>query len=424
MNRQLAEAVVAAFRTDDPEAVRWLFTAFSEREWKRTTQWLHSSGLALYFLDRMTALGTEDVMPSALVHQLSLNLAENRVRTADMFEEFVRLNADLMRAGISYLNLKGFSLAPAAFADPALRYLLDLDFLVTRRDVERCARVIEGHGYRVKGVFGNTWEFCAGTPVRASMRNLYRVRPVRSVEVHMVPEVEDARAQYGGDRMSRMQLQVWNGFEFPALSDADKLLSQASHLFQHFQWQWTRTSWLLEYNNAARSYESNPSLWREAVASMDAAPETRIGVALASLVTSQSFGTNFPPQFAARTVDLLKPQVRLWVERYGRDLVFTDHPGSKLYLLLQDVLLGDQPQWAETRRKRLLPLHLPPTVMLRTNGSLRMRWLTATTQLQFAAERLLFHIREGVRYKLEAARWRRLVAKAGLESKEASYARD
>ena len=221
-----------------------------------------------------------------------------------------------------------------------------------------------------------------------------------------------------------MQLQMWNGFEFPALSDADKLLSQASHLFQHFQWQWTRTSWLLEYNNAARYYQNNTSLWQEVVASIDAAPETRIGVALASLVTSQTFGTIFPPQFAARTMDLLKPEVLMWVKHYRRDLVFTDHPGSKLYLLLQDVLLGDQPQWLETRRKRLLPLQLPPAVMLRPNNSLRMRWLTATTQLRYTAGRLLFHIREGARYKLEAARWRRFVTKTGLQRKEASYARD
>jgi putative nucleotidyltransferase-like protein len=418
MNRPLAEAVVASFQADESEAVRELFVPFSERDWKRTTKWLHRSGLALYFLDRMTGLGTRDVMPSALVRQLSINLAENRVRTSDMFEEFVRLNKALMRGGISYLNVKGFSLAPAAFADPALRYLLDFDFLVTRRDIERCARVMESLGYMVKVASGNTWEFCAGTPVRTSMRNLYRVRPVKSVEVHIVSEVEEARAQHGGDRMSRMQLQVLDGFEFPALGDADKLLLQASHLFQHFQWQWTRTSWLLEYSNAVRSHRDNPGLWRDVAAAVDAAPETRIGVALASLVTSQTFGTDFPREFTARTVDLLKPEVRLWVEHYGRDLVFTDHPGSKLYLLLLDVLQADQPQWTETRRKRLLPLHLPPKVMLRTNDSLRMRWLTATTQLQFTAERLLFHMKEGVRYKRQAARWRRLVAKAELKGKE------
>ncbi|HEY5056019.1 MAG TPA: hypothetical protein VII58_07650, partial [Acidobacteriaceae bacterium] len=124
-------------------------------------------------------------------------------------------------------------------------------------------------------------------------------------------------------------------------------------------------------------------------------------------------------EFAARTMDLLTPEVRLWVERYRRDLVFTDHPGSKLYLLLQDVLQGDQPQWRATRRKRLLPLHLPLAVMLRTNDSLSMRWLAVTTQLRFIAHKLLFHLREGVRYKLEAARWRRLVAKSGLKGKEA-----
>ncbi len=147
---------------------------------------------------------------------------------------------------------------------------------------------------------------------------------------------------------------------------------------------------------------------------VNAAPETRTGVALASLVTSQTFGTPLPREFAAHTVDMLKPEVRLWVERYRSNLVFTDHPGSKLYLLLRDVLEGDHPQWRATRRKRLLPLHRPPAVMRRTNNSLSMRWLESTIQLRFTCERLRFHLTEGLRYKLEAARWRRFVAGAGL----------
>jgi hypothetical protein len=35
-------------------------------------------------------------------------------------------------------------------------------------------------------------------------------------------------------------------------------------------------------------------------------------------------------------------------------------------------------------------------------------------QLRFIAKRLWFHLRAGLGYKLEAARWRRFVAGAGL----------
>ena len=414
MSRQLAEAVAAAFRIDTPQGLRSHFAEFGERDWRRTKRWLHTSGMALYFLDHMTKLGVQDVLPAELVHELSVNLAENRVRNADMFEEFARLNTGFMRAGISYLNLKGFSLAPAAFPDPALRCLLDLDFLVARRDIERAAGVMEAHGYRLKNSHPDTWEFCTGTPVKSSLKDLYRIRPLKSVELHLVPKAEEDRARLGRDRMSRMQLQVWNGFEFPALSEADKLLSQATHLFQHFLWQWTRVAWLHEYSNAIRSHQSDAAIWCEAVAAIHAVPEIRTGVALATLVTSQTFGTPVPEEFAAQTIGMLKPELHLWVERYRRDLVFTDHPGSKLYLLLLDVLEGDCPEWQATRRRRLLPLHRPPTVVSRPDNSLPVRWVAATAQMRFSTERLKFHLMEGLRYKLEAARWRRFVAGAGL----------
>jgi hypothetical protein len=137
-------------------------------------------------------------------------------------------------------------------------------------------------------------------------------------------------------------------------------------------------------------------------------------VALASLVMSETFGVEVPRVFAEQTVDLLAPEVRLWVDRYRRDLVVMDHPGSKLYLLLHDVLEGDVPQWQQTRRSRLLPLHLPPRVMPKSGDSLGMRWRDAISQTRFAGKRLRFHLAQGVRYKLEAARWRRFVAGAGL----------
>jgi hypothetical protein len=67
MNCQLAEAVVAAFQLEKPQALRKHLAAFDERDWMHTKMWLHSSGMARYFLDRMTKLGTVDTMPAALM---------------------------------------------------------------------------------------------------------------------------------------------------------------------------------------------------------------------------------------------------------------------------------------------------------------------------------------------------------------------
>jgi len=414
MNRQLAKAVAGAFCTDSAKDVRRMFEGFSERDWTRTRVWLHTSGMALYFLDRATMLGIKDVMPDSLVHELSVNLAENRIRTADLFEEFSRLNSEFQRAGISYVNVKGFSLAPAACSDPALRHQMDLDFLVARRDMERCAQILARYGYRRHDAVGEEWEFQSGAAEKVSLRDLYRARPGKDVELHPVPEAEEASADRGGDRLSRMKLRVWNGFEFPALSDADQLLSQGMHIFRHLQGEWTRISWLLEYSNAACARQSDSAVWRDAVASLNETPEMRNGLAVASLVTELAFATPFPDDFREHTIELLRPEVRLWVERYREELLLIEHPGSKLYLLLGDVLESDGAQWSSKRQKKLMPLHLPIRVMPKEREDFRLMWTLETQYLRWFAHRLWFHLAEGLRYKLEAARWRRFVARTGL----------
>jgi Uncharacterised nucleotidyltransferase len=290
MNRRLAAAVIAAFRDEPTEILRTRFAAFDERDWLRREEWLHTSGLALYFLARAKTLGIEGVMPTQVLQSLERSQTENHVRTDDLFHEFMKINVEFQRAKLSYANLKGFTLAPRSCSDPAYRYQHDLDFLVSRRDSDRCREALERQGYRQTAVFGDTLEFKAGHGEMVSLRDLYKVRSQRSLEIHLVSDKEQAESDRYGDRLSRLQLQVWNGFEFPALSECDKLLEQARHLFKHFKSEWTRTAWILEYATAIRSHQKDESFWREAVAAIEAAPEQKIGIGVATQITSTAFG--------------------------------------------------------------------------------------------------------------------------------------
>ena len=411
MNRQLAKAVVAAFREPEVEPDRCGFAHFDEPDWMSITEWLHTSGLALYFLARAKALGIEDAIPAKTLHCLEANYAENSVRTADLFSEFVKINMEFQRAKLTYANLKGFSLAPSACADFACRYQHDLDFLVARRDAERCRQAVERHGYRLAAKFGDTWEFRAGPAEPLSMRDLYKAKAQRSLEAHLVSEAEQNEMERSGNRLSRLQLQLWNGFEFPALSECDKLASQALHLFKHFQTEWTRTAWMLEYATAIRSHEGDLSFWKNSVDAVVASPESAIGIGLATLITSRAFGVHPPDGFIACTVDMMPRQVRLWANRYQNDVVYVERPGSKLYLLLKDSLLADQPAWRLQKRKKLFPLRLPPrdSGELQHGGILpRAKLLHA--RLTFIWARLRFHVTAGFHYWIEAARWKRVVA--------------
>jgi len=410
MNRGLAKAVIAAFREEDAAILRRRFAPFDEIEWLRSKEWLHTSGLALYFLARARALGIEEVMPARLLRELNVNLAENRMRTQDLFNEFVRINVEFQRARLSYANLKGFTLAPRAFPDPALRYQHDLDFQVSWRDAERCGQALERHGYRRSAVFGDTWEFRAGPAEVSSMRDLYKTRSQRSLEVHFVTDQERNKSNRQDHRLSRLQLQVWNGFEFPALSESDKVLAQAMHLFKHFQTEWTRTAWMLEYANAICSHRNDESFWSETTAGVEAAQETKVGIGMACLITSRAFGVTPPAQFLSHTVDEMPKQLRLWVDRYEDELVFVEFPGSKLYLLLQDVLLRDSPDWQSQRRGKLIPSGLPPKHISSSPGNSSWhRAHTSWARLRFVWARFRFHVAEGIRYKIEAARWKRFV---------------
>jgi hypothetical protein len=199
-------------------------------------------------------------------------------------------------------------------------------------------------------------------------------------------------------------LQVWNGFEFPALSECDKLLGQAQHLFRHLQSEWTRAAWMLEFTTAIRSHEGDGAFWADTVALLHEMPQRMVGIGIASLIASRGFGATLPEPFFAATVGQLSQRVHLWADCYQEDVVFAGHPGSKLYLLLQDVLSQDCARLRTQRRKKLFPLHLPPRVpSVPQESNTRMRLKGVLAQIRF-------HVASGFRYKIESARWKKLVA--------------
>jgi hypothetical protein len=407
MDRRFQKAVVSAFRDEDAERIRGSFAPFDERDWLRGSRWLHTSGLALYLLRRTRELGVEHVIPTPIRHGLELNLEQNRKRTQYLFSEFKRINIALQRAKISYANLKGFALAPRSCGDPVYRYQHDLDFMIASEDAEPCRRALEALGYRLTRTADNGMDFSGGEPEVCSLADLYKTRSQSSVEVHFTGHRDDSEVLGAADPLSRLQLQVWDGFEFPALSDTDILLDQATHLFKHFQSEWTRTAWMLEYATAIRSHACDGRFWQEAIAAINHVPAKKTAVGAATLLTMRAFGIEPPADFVAHTVDALPSAVRSWFECYGDDVIYVEIPGTKLYLLLQDVLLSNHPDWQRLRRRRLLPLHVPARHGAPpTDADPRLTAQLAWARIRFVAQRVRFHIVAGLRYKREASRWK------------------
>jgi hypothetical protein len=417
MNRRLAEAVIATFREAPAEVHYDRLAEFDYSVWVGLYRWLDASGLAIYFLDRIYTLQLAAAIPDRVLHRLEDNAANNRERSVGMLEEFAKINTEFQAAGISYVNLKGFTLVPDACSDAALRCQLDLDFLVACNDVPLCEHVLERHGYVLSGVGENVLEFKAGGGLLPSMHDLYKAKPQRSIEVHIADRLEQNKTCLWNKELSRHRSQSWQGLEFPVFSDCDKFIGLALHLFKHLKSEWTRASWVLEYANFIKFHREDELLWLEVNKKLSNDPEAKTAVGLATLLTDRIFGISSLPEPLAGAVIELSQLSRLWVERYGNSVLFASFPGTKLYLLLKTALSAGEDSPSSEIRNRLFPMHRPPKVTVDADDRGAAALMKQTkTEIEYVFFRLRFHLAQSFSYIIEASRWKKTIASLQAET--------
>ena len=97
-------------RGDLPARRPW--KSFSDREWEQALAWLDLSGLAIYFLRRMTRTNSLSFVPDLVRTELERRGANNRLRSTEMLREFRTIIDAFEESHVKYAVLKGIALLP------------------------------------------------------------------------------------------------------------------------------------------------------------------------------------------------------------------------------------------------------------------------------------------------------------------------
>jgi hypothetical protein len=400
---RLKEAVFASF-TESAPSVRARLGEFTPRDWNRAKFWLDVSGLALYFLDRLTVLDIEECVPVFMLQQLKQDLRDNRERTETLLVEARVLNQRLRGLEASFAFLKGVTIPRESVPDISLRNQMDIDILIREQDARRVQSCLSEMGYELDAVSGSTWEFKAGPSGMSTLKNLYQVRPERSLEVHLLSRLKEESTS---DRLSRMNSDAGEAGAVASLGTADIFVLQAQHLFKHMCGEHTRASWVLEYWRHVCARREDANFWRE-VEEVAGLENATVAIGAATLLATLIFGPFAPKALTRWSVDQLSPAICLWIQLYGKRVLLSDTPGSKLYLLLRRQI---NPHAKDEHHRLMFPIHLPQRITrARERENVADRFRRFKVQALFSARRLRFHLAEGLRLAMESPRWERRLA--------------
>jgi hypothetical protein len=207
--------------------------------------------------------------------------------------------------------------------------------------------------------------------------------------------------------LKRLDWREFHDISMPVLSPVDLFLGQALHVYKHVSSEFSRTAHLLEFRRHVLARRNDETFWNELRSVAERNPRAFLSLGVVTLLITHVMGDFAPEALTNWTVYRLPRPARLWVEMYGRQVVFGSFPGSKLYLLLQRELAPGGVPAKRSLRDALLPSHLPPAVVRApVNESVPGRLRRYRFQLHYIFFRLRFHVAAGLRFTRESYRWR------------------
>jgi hypothetical protein len=374
----------------------------SRNEWRDLLRWLDTSGLALYFFDRLEELDLLEILPPPVLARLCQNRADNRERMEELIRESAAIETYFQEAGLSYAVVKGFSLWPVSVPRLESRSQLDLDFLVAEESATEARQILEDCGYRLHIVNGRHMDFRSNEGSIATLNDLYKPGMCRSAELH----VEDVRAGQASI-LACTQQQTFQGVSMPVLAPVDLFLGQGLHLYKHVCSQFSRAAHLIEFRRHVIARYDDEVFWGKLQQRIATDQTACIRLGLVTYLIEHAMGPFAPQAFSRFTADRLPGNARLWVELYGLRSVLASPPGSKLYLLLENELQTNGLPLKRSLWQALVPRRLPRPVGRPMIGESLLTCIERhRRQLLYMCVKLRFSILEGIRFLHESFLWR------------------
>jgi len=312
-----AHAVVDAFRLQHNPDLKERFATFTEAEWAKGLAWLDSQDMVGHFLRRVDELGLDQAFPLSVMLRMEERSAKNEIRIGEMFDAFVQVNDCLLEAGIAFCSVQGFALVPTLRADPRLRSLSFLEFLVQDTDRELCCESLSTLGYMGGETRSHVCEFDSGaTKQDGSMSASSSTGQVR-IRIHFVGTTEESEGRVAYQMLMRSRPQMWKGYVFNAPAASEQFVVQAMMIESKLETGEVQLADLLEFAHCLRFWGRSDEFWDEvAERSLEVRELTR-AVGVAAIATSKVFGNEMPLalwQFAKETPKELPIPI---LERFG-----------------------------------------------------------------------------------------------------------
>lgn len=334
------------------------FKKLTDGEWHEMLEFGDLAHLTLYLADVL-----REVAPDWVIARLGSNLADNKVRSLSIKNEYIEIARTLKKAEVTYLLIKGFTLYPEFVDNEYLRFQSDIDFYCSKDAMDRACEAFTQLGYEPDQTLRKAP--ADHLPVMARKTgwkwrgNMYDPEMPPSIDLHFClwnPDTTKLEVQGVEGFWDRRVMRSVDGFDYPALHPVDNLGYCALHVLRDLQ----RGDWVIHhvYEIAwfLHHHAEDDGFWKQWMGMHDRS--LRSLETIAFWLARDWFRCNVSP-LLAKEISQLSPFPERWLQSFSASpLTGMFHP-NKDGTWLHASLLSSWQSKIEVLKSSLVPTRVP-----------------------------------------------------------------